>query len=414
MIERAWGDSRALVGFVPLLVALLLAPQAAVALSQGPNYVQVVSTSTNISNPANALGVADNACAQSTAPSMAVGNLVVTKLGFNIPTGAIVDGILAEAKHGIVGSPGGGSIQVSLTANGSTAIGSGRSFNFALVVTNCSETQYDPLEDAAGGPTDTWGAGLGATSINSDNFGLIIGPFAGNLIDAVRVTVYYHVIDPTPTPTNTPPFTPTRTPTNSPTVTATPTNTPQPTSTQTPTTTPTGTPTETPTPTVTETPTSTETSTPTSTPTTTPSETPTATSTQTPAVPHFTSPLLSGATRVFGAGSPGLPPGGILICSAGLNSQFDHCGGDDVVLGSGGTDENGNFESSPGIGVTALVAGDVVCPFDVPHALPGACQIVANIPNAPALDRRGLALAAGLLALVGFFALSRRRRSMSR
>jgi cell division septation protein DedD len=63
-----------------------------------------------------------------------------------------------------------------------------------------------------------------------------------------RITIpandlYYEVIEPTPTPTNTP--TVTQTPTNTPTVTQTPTNTPTVTQTPTNTKTPTNTPTST-------------------------------------------------------------------------------------------------------------------------------------------------------------------------
>jgi len=98
--------------------------------------------------------------------------------------------------------------------------------------------------------------------------------------------LYYELIQPSPTPTNTPTLTPTQTVTqtptntNTPTLTQTPTNTPTNTLTNTPTNTLTNTPTNTLTPTNTETPTNTPTVTPTDTPTNT--QTPTPTNTETP------------------------------------------------------------------------------------------------------------------------------------
>ena len=101
--------------------------------------------------------------------------------------------------------------------------------------------------------------------------------------------LYYELIQPSPTPTNTPTLTPTPTVTQTPTNTETPTNTPTETPTQTPTQTHTPTNTETPTqtttPTNTETPTQTPTPTNTETPTVTPTPTTTPTPTSTPAVP---------------------------------------------------------------------------------------------------------------------------------
>jgi len=274
MFTRDWSDLRALVGVLALIVTVTARPQPAVALSAGPNYAQVVSSSTDITNASNALGVENNLCAQSSpANPMAAGTLVVTKFGFNIPSDAIIDGILADAKHGITGDAAGGSIQVYLTVDGSTSTGVNEFFNFAYVVTDCSGTQFDDAMDQAGGPTDKWGTAIGASTVNSDNFGLFIQPFANNLIDAVWITIYYHTPAPSPTPTATATATRTQTATATFTSSATATSTPPATATSTATTTATTTSTATATATATSTVTSTDTLTETPTLTPTPTNT---------------------------------------------------------------------------------------------------------------------------------------------
>ncbi len=114
---------------------------------------------------------------------------------------------------------------------------------------------------------------------------------------------------------------------------------------------------------------------------------------------------------MFGRGAPGLPAGSILICEVGANNAFDDCAPDDILLGMGGTDAQGNFTSSPGIAVSPpLQAGDVICAFDAVNGIGGGCVAVPAPASAPTLGRSALAVLVGLLSLVGLRGLRRPRR----
>jgi hypothetical protein len=284
--------------------------------------------------------------------------------------------------------------------------------------------------------------GLGAQAINSGSIDFNPTPAPSSTPTATNT--------PTPTPTDTPTPTNTATPTPTDTPTSTPPNTPTPTptatgtatdtATTTPPATPTGTPTQTPpvtstasaTPTLTTTPsnsptpsatntstpmatgtatdtptaTSTVTATPPSTGTSTPSQTPTATltpsATPTSGPPIITGGADPGSTRVFGVGIPNIPPPLLEVWSAGLNGVPEGGTGDDRLLGTGGTDGAGNFQSSPGIGLSRpLAQGEVIFAVDVQHELTGPVQVVpARTAAAPPLSAgTTCALGVGLLIL---------------
>jgi hypothetical protein len=203
---------------------------------------------------------------------------------------------------------------------------------------------------------------------------------------------------PVDTPTDTPTATETSTPTMTPTATATASPTPSDTDTPTPTATVTDTPTVTPTVTSTATPTATPTQTPTPTPT--------------PRVPAIDPSLMSGDARAGGTGEPNLADGCILLCTAGSNGQPETsseagtCEGDDVPVGSGGTDSTGAFQSGgqPGIPLNPPPTdGDSLCAFDVCTEIDGTCLLIADPAPAPALSSGPLAMA--LLMLVGLAAM---------
>jgi hypothetical protein len=232
----------------------------------------------------------------------------------------------------------------------------------------------------------------------------------------------------TATPTNTPTETATATPTNTPTMTGTqtPTGTPTITPTATPTRTSTATPTQTATwtttatPTITGTPTVTPTVTVTGTPTVTPTitatptitETPTITPTPTLAVPVITGGLEPGSMRVFGMGAPNIPPPLLQIWWVGPNGANEGGTNDDVLLGTGGTNALGQFESSPGIGLSqALTLGERIFAIDREHGLVGPIAEVTAPAPAPTLGESArIALMAALFVL-GLYGIRRVRRT---
>src|SRR5262249_53330162 len=162
-------------------------------------------------------------------------------------------------------------------------------------------------------------------------------------------------------PTNTPANTFTTAPTGTPTTTPSPTNT----RTNTPLATGTGTPANTPTAANTQTPTHTVTVTQTQAPTPTPS----------PSAPVITSGVFPGSTVAFGHGAPNIPNPQLEIWSAGANGIAENGGGDDVRLGTGGTDAAGNFDVALS---RALVPGDRIYPIDRQHQLVGPVVVVAS------------------------------------
>ena len=182
--------------------------------------------------------------------------------------------------------------------------------------------------------------------------------------------------------TDTPTPTATATGTGTSTATASATDTPTPTATATGTGTSTATASATDTPPPTATATGTGTSTATASATDTP--TPTATATSTPSstiaptnTPRRTLPpiirrLLERLRRIFGSGTPNVPFPLLQIWSAGTNGIAEDGGGDDEMLGSGGTDASGEFQSSPGIGLSRpLRMGEIVYALDVANGLSG-------------------------------------------
>ncbi len=197
---------------------------------------------------------------------------------------------------------------------------------------------------------------------------------------------------PTSTPSDTPTATPTSTPSDTPTATpsSTPSDTPTATPTSTPSDTPTATPSNTPTETPTNTPTETSTATPTNTPTKMPTDTPVSVATATPAdspVPPTATPastptprrrfpiifrIIEGLRRIFGLGSSNIPFPFLQIWSAGPNGIIENGTNDDELLGVGGSNEAGDFESSPGIALDRpLKMGEVIYALDIANDLMG-------------------------------------------
>jgi len=97
---------------------------------------------------------------------------------------------------------------------------------------------------------------------------------------------------------------------------------------------------------------------------------------------------------VFGRGAPNIAAPLLKICSAGPNGIPEGCGGDDVVLGAGGTDAAGNFtDGAKGIGVSApLTGGERLFAVDMQHGITGRTVMVLSTGQIPDLSRWGAML----------------------
>ena len=127
--------------------------------------------------------------------------------------------------------------------------------------------------------------------------------------------------------------------------------------------------------------------------------------------------LFVGSERVFGTGTPNAAPGDtcIAIYAAGPNRVPDQPPGsvDDELLGTGGTDANGNFvDATENLGISlsrALMPGDIIFAADICQDLVGQVAVIEPAAPAPALSPVLLALAVALLALIGSLGVLRRR-----
>ncbi len=127
--------------------------------------------------------------------------------------------------------------------------------------------------------------------------------------------------------------------------------------------------------------------------------------------------LFVGSERVFGKGTPNAVPGDscIAIYSVGPNGAPDQPPGsiDDELLGTGGIDASGNFVDATGnLGIPLsrpLVLGDALFATDVCQGLVGQAAVIGAPAPAPALSPTLLAVAAGLLALIGSLGVLRLR-----
>ena len=131
---------------------------------------------------------------------------------------------------------------------------------------------------------------------------------------------------------------------------------------------------------------------------------------------------MPGDTGAGGRGEPNLPDGCIVICTTGPNhidetdGSAAGCGGDDVPLGSGGTDASGNFQSGgqPGIPLAQPpMDGDLVCVADVCTPLDGNCVLITDPAPAPLLSGWGILLALASLSAAAFVAMRRVGRGVA-
>ena len=119
--------------------------------------------------------------------------LVVNAFGLSIPTGATIDGILVEMERRRTGGGNSRDYVVSLSKDGSTAVGDNKGDTATNLPTSDTYKSY-------GGSSDLWGTTWSESEIESSNFSVYIRAQLYKLssigqpyyeLDHVRVTVYY-------------------------------------------------------------------------------------------------------------------------------------------------------------------------------------------------------------------------------
>jgi hypothetical protein len=168
-----------------LVLALTLGSLLVHAVSQGPNYAGA-ATAVGWSNPTDAIGTPDNACASRA--GAAGGSLDLTNFGFTIPDAAVINGITVEVKFAgtTIGDDG---VSVQLLKGGSPD-GSTQDIFGVAGQTDCSTSAFRTV----GSPTDLWGTTWTAAEINAANFGVRLsklGSTGTSYVDSVRITVEY-------------------------------------------------------------------------------------------------------------------------------------------------------------------------------------------------------------------------------
>jgi len=137
---------------------------------------------------------------------------------------------------------------------------------------------------------------------------------------------------------------------------------------------------------------------------------PTATPTETP-VPS--APLITGgaqvdSVRIFCIADPSIDAPDILVFEVGPNGVHDGGTGDDELLGTGGTDADGQCGGGLGIALNRpLRAGDIVFVVDARSGLVSPDVLVLETPIATAVSPNWLVLLTLLLSLVALQGLRR-------
>jgi len=123
--------------------------------------------------------------------------LKATNFGFAIPTGATINGILAEIEMNI--SSGTDWLATVRSVKGGVIGGVDRSDINKIYTTSDSYISY-------GSSSDLWGQTWTPTDINANDFGIALNNYLTNLttsIDHIRITVYYTEVISTLTGTST-------------------------------------------------------------------------------------------------------------------------------------------------------------------------------------------------------------------
>ena len=179
-------------GLNPLMAAAV----GAVSSAKSPGAASSVTWTAGDTawiNPSNAI-TSDNSYATVTGDGVNVAELLyLSTLGFAVPTGATITGIVArvEAKHSVGGSSN--ALHCAVTKTGIGADPSG--FTLRTITPTTSDAVY-----ILGTTTDLWGQTLSVADVNASTFGLFFYVVAAGMgsgevtsIDDVVVTVYYNI-----------------------------------------------------------------------------------------------------------------------------------------------------------------------------------------------------------------------------
>lgn len=161
-------------------------------------YPGTVTADADWTNPNN-IKAEDGAVAQSSywVTKGGSGNIAGSNFGFSLPSTVIIDGIQVDVKFS--GTNLGGET-VILSNNGGSK----------TATRNISQNPGSLTWVSIGGPTDMWGQAWTYSDLNNSGFNALINAFASHSpadavmnIDAVRITVFYHIGLPS-TPTEVP------------------------------------------------------------------------------------------------------------------------------------------------------------------------------------------------------------------
>lgn len=189
-----------------LLAWFLLQPEGVIfgadsgALSPGTMADDATVGTVAWTNPNNAK-VSDNVYATRTVNFTTSHYLKATNLGFTIPAGSTIDGILVEVEKKLLSSAGNRSVQDS-SAKIVKADGTFGTTNKAIVGNWSTTESYVSY----GSSSDLWGETWSSTEINDVDFGFglsvtgqaDIGSAEAD-VDHIRITVYYTEAAGTPT-----------------------------------------------------------------------------------------------------------------------------------------------------------------------------------------------------------------------
>jgi hypothetical protein len=171
--------------YVAIALGLFVSP---VLAQQTQTKYAGAASSVDWSNSGDGVGTEDNQC---TTIGAANKTIDLTNFGFNIPTGATINGIKVELK---VAREHSGNLTVQLLKAGPlgpTPVGNAKTFAAPTPTGNiCNNSSFI----TQGGCTDLWGTTWTPSEINAANFGVRVNSSTSTgarVLDAVKITICY-------------------------------------------------------------------------------------------------------------------------------------------------------------------------------------------------------------------------------